>query len=136
LPNGYVLTILSRSFAVLPFGNDQNYITPQALVHNEFDVDPLVQRASVWVIVWSVRVSGAVAGRYHDKPQGNVFARRQVPDDVWHNSFFAAEQSAVDIGPELPQDECRSVQADVCQPALASLRPGALLFGIVKIGDT
>jgi hypothetical protein len=55
---------------------------------------------------------------------------------VRHHSFLAVEQSVVDIGPELPQDECRSVQADVCQPALAGLRPGALLFGIVEIRNT
>ncbi len=55
---------------------------------------------------------------------------------VRHHSFFAVEQSVVDIGPELPQDKCRSVQADVCQPALAGLRPGALLFGIIEIRNT
>jgi hypothetical protein len=30
------------------------------------------------------------------------------------DSLFLVKESVVDIGPELPEDECRSVQVDVC----------------------
>jgi hypothetical protein len=59
----------------------------------------------------------------------------QVADDVRHHSLFLVEKGVVDIGPELPEHKGRSVQADVSQPALSGLGPGALLSRIVEIGD-
>ena len=66
-------------------------------------------------------------GVYGSLPWERLWAR--------YYSFFRVEESAVDIGPELPEHECRSVQAHVCQPALTCLGPGALRSGIVEIGD-
>jgi sugar lactone lactonase YvrE len=53
-------------------------------------------------------------------------AYAQVADDVSHYSLFLVEESVVDIGPELPEHECRSVQADVA----------VALNGDVYIADT
>src|SRR5579875_3767219 len=50
--------------------------------------------------------------------------------------ILLVEEAAVHIRPELLEDERAAIQADIHDPALSRFGPGALLGGVIEIGDS